>query len=114
MAGYTVTHRGGAVDNATIGTAAGIILPLEIRRKYALVTASRNNTDPVYIMLSIERPDTKPVVIGDFDALPEVEKGIPLYPGAAYEIDEKHNLFQGYVLGISTAAGQVILTQEGI
>jgi hypothetical protein len=114
MAGYNVTHRGGSVDNATIGVAAGIILPLDIRRRYALVTASRLNTDPVYLMLSAEKPETDPVVIGDFSALPEVEKGIPLYPGAAYEIDEKHNLFQGYILGISTAAGQVILTQEGI
>jgi hypothetical protein len=51
--------------------------------------------------------------IGEFDSLPEVEKGIPLYPGDAYEIDEAHNLFQGHVLAISSAADQLVMTQEG-
>jgi len=113
MPGYTVTHKGGSAGSATIGTSAGIVLLAEKRRRYALITASRDNTDPIYLLLSLERPET-PVVIGDFTTLPFLEQGIPLYPGAAYEIDEDHNLFQGPILGISEVGGQVILTQEGI
>jgi hypothetical protein len=113
MPTYAVTHAGGPVDNAVVGTSAVIVLAAEPRRRYAILTASRLNTEPVYLMLSPDHPKDTGAVIGDFSVLPEVEKGIPLYPGAAYEIDEHHNLFIGHVLGISAIADQVVLTQEG-
>ena len=114
MSTQNVTHGGGPAGSAIVGTSAEIVMPRNRRRKYAIITADEDNTAPVFVLLSQERPDTDPIVIGDFSTPPVTNTGIPLYPGSAYEIDEEFNLFQGHILAISTAAAQRLFTQEGV
>ena len=104
MAIFDTSHGGGDAYGPLVVTDDGTIEYLPNRhnaRRYAIISASRDNTFPIFLRMH----QTAPAI---YDA------GIPLYPGDSYELNDL-NLYTGPVRAI-TASGEtaVMYIHDGV